>query len=170
MTCSNTNTTTTTTTTTTKTNNNNNNKKRRVKRNDRSRTQKREHGVIYARRRRTRVVVASCADYQVSDDSPRTLQLSRSRRKDAISRRNERYRAASDPRRGTSSAASSVLRRPARRAKFLAIRASRARSYLTSVMAAVPDMSHLTPEERSTIEEVIIRQKQEEEKENEIMR
>ncbi|XP_061937018.1 regulating synaptic membrane exocytosis protein 2 isoform X4 [Apis cerana] len=37
-------------------------------------------------------------------------------------------------------------------------------------MAAVPDMSHLTPEERSTIEEVIIRQKQEEEKENEIMR
>ena len=169
MTCSNTNTTTTTTTTTTKTNNNNNNKKRRVKRNDRSRTQKREHGVIYARRRRTRVVVASCADYQVSDDSPRTLQLSRSRRKDAISRRNERYRAASDPRRGTSSAAS-LLRRPARRAKFLAIRASRARSYLTSVMAAVPDMSHLTPEERSTIEEVIIRQKQEEEKENEIMR
>lgn len=151
-------------------NNNNNNKNRRVKRNDRSRTQKREHDVIYARRRRTRVVVASCADYQVSDDSPRTLQLSRSRRKDAISRRNERYRAASDPRRGTSSAASSVLRRPARRAKFLAIRASRARSYLTSVMAAVPDMSHLTPEERSTIEEVIIRQKQEEEKENEIMR
>ncbi|CAD1474803.1 unnamed protein product [Heterotrigona itama] len=37
-------------------------------------------------------------------------------------------------------------------------------------MAAVPDMSHLTPEERSTIEEVITRQKQEEEKENEIMR
>ncbi|CAK9816967.1 Regulating synaptic membrane exocytosis protein 2 [Anthophora plagiata] len=37
-------------------------------------------------------------------------------------------------------------------------------------MAAVPDMSHLTPEERSTIEEVMIRQKQEEEKENEIMR
>ncbi|XP_033176320.1 uncharacterized protein LOC100749525 isoform X10 [Bombus impatiens] len=131
---------------------------------------KREHGIIYARRRRTRVVVASCADYQVSDDSPRTLQPSRSRRKDAISRRNERCRAASDPRRGTSSAASSVLRRPARRAKLLAIRPSRARSYLTSVMAAVPDMSHLTPEERSTIEEVIIRQKQEEEKENEIMR
>lgn len=106
----------------------------------------------------------------MSDDSPRTLQPSRSRRKDAISRRNERCRAASDPRRGTSSAASSVLRRPARRAKLLAIRPSRARSYLTSVMAAVPDMSHLTPEERSTIEEVIIRQKQEEEKENEIMR
>ncbi|XP_076548355.1 rab3 interacting molecule isoform X1 [Osmia lignaria lignaria] len=37
-------------------------------------------------------------------------------------------------------------------------------------MAAVPDMSHLTPEERSTIEEVMIRHKQEEEKENEIMR
>ncbi|XP_076380855.1 rab3 interacting molecule isoform X12 [Megalopta genalis] len=37
-------------------------------------------------------------------------------------------------------------------------------------MAAVPDMSHLTPEERSTIEEVMIRQRQEEEKENEIMR
>ena len=106
----------------------------------------------------------------MSDDSPRTLQPSRSRRKDAISRRNERCRAASDPRRGTLSAASSVLRRPARRAKLLAIRPSRARSYLTSVMAAVPDMSHLTPEERSTIEEVIIRQKQEEEKENEIMR
>ncbi|XP_078039308.1 rab3 interacting molecule isoform X6 [Augochlora pura] len=37
-------------------------------------------------------------------------------------------------------------------------------------MAAVPDMSHLTPEERSTIEEVMIRQRQEDEKENEIMR
>ncbi|XP_076685266.1 rab3 interacting molecule isoform X5 [Andrena cerasifolii] len=37
-------------------------------------------------------------------------------------------------------------------------------------MAAVPDMSHLTAEERSAIEEVMIRQKQEEEKENEIMR
>ncbi|XP_076247593.1 rab3 interacting molecule isoform X4 [Calliopsis andreniformis] len=37
-------------------------------------------------------------------------------------------------------------------------------------MAAVPDMSHLTAEERSAIEEVMIRQKEEEEKENEIMR
>lgn len=114
--------------------------------------------------------MASCTDYQVSDDSPRTTKLSRSRRKDAISRRNERCRAASHPRRDSTSAASSVLRRPARRAKLLAFRPSRARSYLTSVMAAVPDMSHLTPEERNTIEEVMIRQKLEEEMENEIMR
>lgn len=121
-------------------------------------------------RTRARVVAASWCDYQVSDDSPRTTKPSRSRRKDAISCRNERCRAASEPRRGTSSSASSVVRRPARRSKVLAIRPSRARSYLTSVMAALPDMSHLTAEERNAIEEVMIRQKQEEEKENEIMR
>lgn len=33
-----------------------------------------------------------------------------------------------------------------------------------------PDLSHLTPEERAIIESVMIRQKQEEEREQEIMR
>ncbi|XP_046485898.1 regulating synaptic membrane exocytosis protein 2 isoform X14 [Neodiprion pinetum] len=37
-------------------------------------------------------------------------------------------------------------------------------------MADLPDMSHLTPEERRIIESVMMRQKQEEERENEIMR
>ncbi|XP_057333108.1 regulating synaptic membrane exocytosis protein 2 isoform X4 [Microplitis mediator] len=37
-------------------------------------------------------------------------------------------------------------------------------------MADLPDMSHLTPEERRIIEEVMMRQKQEEDRENEIMR
>ncbi|XP_012284528.2 regulating synaptic membrane exocytosis protein 2 [Orussus abietinus] len=37
-------------------------------------------------------------------------------------------------------------------------------------MADLPDMSHLTPEERRIIEGVMMRQKQEEERENEIMR
>ncbi|KAG8225197.1 hypothetical protein J437_LFUL009497 [Ladona fulva] len=34
----------------------------------------------------------------------------------------------------------------------------------------LPDLSHLTPEERRIIESVMLRQKQEEEKENEVMR
>lgn len=34
----------------------------------------------------------------------------------------------------------------------------------------MPDLSHLTPEERAIIESVMMRQKQEEERENEIMR
>lgn len=33
-----------------------------------------------------------------------------------------------------------------------------------------PDLSHLTPEERAIIESVMVRQKQEEEREQEIMR
>lgn len=37
-------------------------------------------------------------------------------------------------------------------------------------MADIPDLSHLTPEERAIIEGVMLRQKQEEERENEIMR
>lgn len=37
-------------------------------------------------------------------------------------------------------------------------------------MADMPDLSHLTAEERSIIEGVLMRQKQEEERENEIMR
>nr|CAD7439308.1 unnamed protein product [Timema bartmani]CAD7457631.1 unnamed protein product [Timema tahoe] len=37
-------------------------------------------------------------------------------------------------------------------------------------MADLPDLSHLTPEERRIIESVMMRQKQEEERENEIMR
>lgn len=37
-------------------------------------------------------------------------------------------------------------------------------------MDDIPDLSHLTPEERAIIENVMHRQKQEEEKENEIMR
>lgn len=37
-------------------------------------------------------------------------------------------------------------------------------------MADMPDLSHLTPEERAIIENVMQRQKQEEDRENEIMR
>uniref|UniRef100_A0A1B0DN84 Uncharacterized protein n=1 Tax=Phlebotomus papatasi TaxID=29031 RepID=A0A1B0DN84_PHLPP len=37
-------------------------------------------------------------------------------------------------------------------------------------MADMPDLSHLTAEERAIIESVMMRQKQEEERENEIMR
>lgn len=37
-------------------------------------------------------------------------------------------------------------------------------------MADMPDLSHLTAEERAIIEGVMMRQKQEEERENEIMR
>jgi regulating synaptic membrane exocytosis protein 2 len=37
-------------------------------------------------------------------------------------------------------------------------------------MADLPDMSHLTAEERRIIESVMMRQKQEEEREHEIMR
>lgn len=37
-------------------------------------------------------------------------------------------------------------------------------------MADMPDLSHLTAEERSIIEGVMMRQKQEEEREHEIMR
>lgn len=37
-------------------------------------------------------------------------------------------------------------------------------------MADLPDLSHLTPEERAIIEGVMMRQKQEEEREKEIMR
>lgn len=37
-------------------------------------------------------------------------------------------------------------------------------------MADMPDLSHLTEEERKIIENVMMRQKQEEERENEIMR
>jgi hypothetical protein len=37
-------------------------------------------------------------------------------------------------------------------------------------MADMPDLSHLTPEERAIIEGVMMRQKQEEDRENEIMR
>lgn len=37
-------------------------------------------------------------------------------------------------------------------------------------MADMPDLSHLTAEERAIIEGVLMRQKQEEEQENEIMR
>lgn len=36
-------------------------------------------------------------------------------------------------------------------------------------MADMPDLSHLTPEERAIIENVMMRQRQEEERENEIM-
>jgi hypothetical protein len=39
-----------------------------------------------------------------------------------------------------------------------------------STMADMPDLSHLTAEERRIIESVMMRQKQEEERENEIMR
>jgi len=39
-----------------------------------------------------------------------------------------------------------------------------------STMADLPDMSHLTAEERRIIESVMMRQKQEEEREHEIMR
>lgn len=39
-----------------------------------------------------------------------------------------------------------------------------------SDMEAGPDLSHLTPEERAIIESVMVRQKQEEEREQEIMR
>lgn len=39
-----------------------------------------------------------------------------------------------------------------------------------AVMAEVPDLSHLTPEERRIIEGVMMRQKQEEEQQNEIVR
>lgn len=38
------------------------------------------------------------------------------------------------------------------------------------IMADMPDLSHLTPEERAIIENVMQRQKQEEDRENEIMR
>lgn len=37
-------------------------------------------------------------------------------------------------------------------------------------MAEMPDLSHLTEEERKIIEKVMMRQRQEEERENEIMR
>lgn len=37
-------------------------------------------------------------------------------------------------------------------------------------MDEMPDLSHLTPHERMQIENVLMRQKQEEEKQNEIMR
>lgn len=37
-------------------------------------------------------------------------------------------------------------------------------------MADLPDLSHLTPEERAIIENVMMRQKQEEENEKEVMR
>lgn len=37
-------------------------------------------------------------------------------------------------------------------------------------MADMPDLSHLTPEEREIIEGVLKRQKQEEEQENEMMK
>lgn len=37
-------------------------------------------------------------------------------------------------------------------------------------MADMPDLSHLTQEERAIIENVMLRQRQEEERENEIMR
>lgn len=37
-------------------------------------------------------------------------------------------------------------------------------------MSDMPDLSHLTEEERQIIEKVMMRQKQEEERENEIMR
>lgn len=39
-----------------------------------------------------------------------------------------------------------------------------------SDMEEGPDLSHLTPEERAIIESVMVRQKQEEEREQEIMR
>lgn len=38
------------------------------------------------------------------------------------------------------------------------------------VMADMPDLSHLTPEERAIIENVMLRQKQEEETEKELMK
>lgn len=37
-------------------------------------------------------------------------------------------------------------------------------------MADMPDLSHLTPEERAIIENVMLRQKQEEESEQELMK
>lgn len=37
-------------------------------------------------------------------------------------------------------------------------------------MADMPDLSHLTPEERAIIENVMLRQKQEEESEKELMK
>jgi regulating synaptic membrane exocytosis protein 2 len=37
-------------------------------------------------------------------------------------------------------------------------------------MADMPDLSHLTPEERAIIENVMLRQKQEEETEKELMK
>lgn len=40
---------------------------------------------------------------------------------------------------------------------------------VTQKMADMPDLSHLTAEERAIIENVMMRQKQEEERENEIM-
>lgn len=45
-----------------------------------------------------------------------------------------------------------------------------AEEVLGGSMAAMPDLSHLTPEERQIIESVMMRQKREEEHENEIMR
>lgn len=38
------------------------------------------------------------------------------------------------------------------------------------VMADMPDLSHLTPEERAIIENVMLRQKQEEDSEQELMK
>ncbi|KAG7205327.1 hypothetical protein KM043_007328 [Ampulex compressa] len=118
------------------------------------------------------LAVSRC-DYRVSDDFPAIAQLSRSRRKDAASREEDRYRAtrlARWPRRAPSSAAPSVLRRPAPTEETLATRSFRKRTTPTIVMADLPDISHLTPEERSIIENVMLRQKQEEEQEKEIMR
>lgn len=75
-----------------------------------------------------------------------------------------------------SATTSLVVRRPAspRRGELLLAyprRNPRAGAYLVAtVMAELPDISHLTPEERRIIESVMMRQKQEEEQENEIMR
>lgn len=41
--------------------------------------------------------------------------------------------------------------------------------YESTKMADMPDLSHLTPEERAIIENVMMRQRQEEERENEIV-
>lgn len=40
----------------------------------------------------------------------------------------------------------------------------------SQIMADMPDLSHLTPEERAIIENVMLRQKQEEENERELMK
>ena len=41
---------------------------------------------------------------------------------------------------------------------------------MKTTMADMPDLSHLTAEERAIIESVMLRQKQEEEREHEVMR
>lgn len=109
--------------------------------------------------------------------------MPRSRRTRAVPTRCvERRRSARRERREhgcvyVSATTSLVVRRPAspRRSELLLAyprRNPRAAAYLvaTTVMAELPDISHLTPEERRIIESVMMRQKQEEEQENEIMR